>query len=242
MATRPSERPAAAPRLPADANGQPTAASAGPRVAVPQLSPELSAELALGGWDTSWALTPALHTPARWPGARQATWTRERMIEGPARDALAMSDDPTALALACGEGWLCHELLAWGARRVVGVEARPRHLRRARLLREHFAVSAEQLDLRAESEKSAGGRYDVVVLAGVTGSAAEDLDLPRLAASATGGICAIECRGADAEAVAGVALAAGLASVEIARPPLHAHPLHLREELVVLIGRPGESA
>jgi len=220
-----SQRPAAV---------EPAAATAG-------LDPELAEELERGGWETSWALTPELHTPACEPGARQATWTLERMIEADVRDALVMSKDPCALDLACGEGWLCHRLLAWGAKRVVGVEGRAQQLRRARLLRQHFAIAEGELELRPGlGATGRDKRYDVVVLTGLGGGDAGVDGLLERAAASTAAVCVIECAGASADALGKAAVSAGFRCAELVRPPLGAHPLYLREDRVVLIAHPPE--
>jgi len=74
--------------------------------------------------------------------------TRAEMVEGPARAALeAAGTGATAIDLACSEGWFSHRLLEWGAGRVVGVDLREVNVRRARLVRDHFGLPAEQLEL-----------------------------------------------------------------------------------------------
>lgn len=164
------------------------------------------------------------------------------MLERPARNALVMSSDPRALDLACGEGWLCHRLLSWGARAVVGIGYRPGHLRRAELMREHFAIPREELDLRAEGsapgvEATGGARYPVVVLVGVAERIAAEPELLGRAAAFTTGVCAIECRGSDVDAVARTGLAAGFASLERVPPPLQADPRYLLGDRELLLAR-----
>ena len=106
--------------------------------------------------------------------------------------------------MRCGEGWLAHRLLSWGARHVVAVDDRPESLRRARLLRDHFAIPATELELREAHEPAPPGapeRFDVVLLTGALDRAGDPAALAR-AFEATASICAIECAGPEANAVA----------------------------------------
>ena len=138
MATRSTNKPAtAAPARPA-----PPLPSAGK---APALDPRLLSELGGPRWEQSWELLPTLHTAAFDPGARQRFWTLAEMLHPHVRDAFALTQGPagrTALDMRCGEGWLAHRLLDWGARHVVALDERPERLRRARLLRDHFAIRA----------------------------------------------------------------------------------------------------
>lgn len=238
MATRATDKPIT-PRPTEARRGDAVRRSAS---AGPCLDPRLEAELAAEPWEQSWELTPAIHTPVRDPGARQRWWTLERMLEPYARDAFALAParDRAALDLHCGEGWIAQRLLRWGARRVVACDDREDRLRRARLLREHFAIPAAELDLRDGAGASAAeseGRFDVVVLAGAADRIAGEEPLISLAAAATRSICAIECHDAAANAVAEAALEAGFGSVERAAPPLHAAPRYLLGDLELLIAK-----
>jgi len=205
----------------------------------PALDPRLVAELDGPRWEQSWELTPSIHTAALDPGARQRLWTLGEMIRPAAFDAFAISDSPAALDLHCGEGWLAQRLLDWGARRVVAVEERAERLRRARLLRDHFAIPSAELALLSEAEwtpPASDERFDVVLLTGAPERAA-DVELLRQAHHSTRSICAIECPGPEANAVAAAALAAGFASVDRIRPPLQGAPVYVLEERNVLIAR-----
>ena len=206
----------------------------------PALDPRLVTELGAERWEQSWELTPSIHTPVLDPTARQRWWTLEWMLEPYARDALVLSDDPIALDLHCGEGWIAQRLLEWGARRVVAFDDRPDRVRRARLLRDHYAIPAAELDLRLAGEIGQGDfeeRFDVVALTG----AADQLDaahgLLSVARARTRSICAIECDGAAANAVAEAALAAGFASVERASQPLHGAPCYVLGHRELLIAK-----
>ena len=206
----------------------------------PYLDPRLVAELDGEPWEQSWELTPAIHTPVRNPAARQQWWTLERMLEPYARDALILSGDPVALDLHCGEGWIAQRLLDWGAGRVAAFDDRPDRVHRARLLREHFAIPAAELDLSLAGDAdrpAVEGRFDVVVLTGVADRLSADQGLLSLAGATTRSICAIECNGTDADSVAGAALAEGFASVERASQPLHAAPLYVLGDRELLIAK-----
>lgn len=163
-------------------------------------------------------------------------------MEPYARDALALGEARDALDLNCGEGWIAHRLLDWGARLVVARDERPDRMLRARLLREHFAVPATELDLRDPPERTeaeAGMHFDLVVVAGAADRLIADTSMLAAAATAARSICAIECRDADANAVARAALEAGFVSVERASPPLQADPRFLLGELELLIAKTG---
>ncbi len=203
----------------------------------PCLDPRLVAELAGNRWEQSWELTPSIHTPVLDPAARQQWWTLERMLEPFARDAFALAEDPVALDLHCGEGWIAQRLLEWGARRVVAVDDRPDRLRRARLLRDHYAIRAAELDLRDPGDDH-DGRFDVVVMTGARDRlGAEPEALLSSARAATRSICGLECRNLDANSVAEAALAAGFASVERATAPLQAAPSYRLGERELLIAK-----
>lgn len=206
----------------------------------PRLDPRLAAELAGDAWEQGWELTPSIHTPVLDPAARQQWWTLERMLEPSARDALVLADDPVALDLRCGEGWIAQRLLEWGARRVVAFDDRPDRVRRARLLAEHFAIRPAELELHDAGEIGAAvpeGRFDVVVLAGAADRLGADQGPLSVASARTRSICAIECNGADADTVAHAALAAGFASVERATTPRDAAPRYLLGHRELLIAK-----
>jgi SAM-dependent methyltransferase len=205
----------------------------------PALDPRLLAELEGDPWETSWQLTPAVHTPAGDPEARQRAWTLAQMLRPAARDAFALSEERTALDLNCGEGWLAHRLLGWGARRVVATDDRQSMLLRARLLRDHFSVPGAELELMGPGQlptPDAGRRFDVVLRTGALDRAADAGDLAD-AFERTGRILAIECHGDRANETAEAALAAGFASVDRIRPPLHGAPTYVTEQRDLLIAR-----
>jgi hypothetical protein len=152
-----------------------------------------------------------------------------------------MSDEPRALDLRCGEGWIAHQLLRWGARRVLAVDDRERPLRRAKLMREHFAIPADELEIsgRDSIESVPGGAdsaCDVVVLYDAC-ELGPDAGLLALARSRCRGICALECEAEAADSVAELALASGFAAVDRLRPPIGAPPAFVLGRRDVLIAR-----
>lgn len=237
MATRSTDKPAAARHTSrAIPRGPALPAPEGPG---PAIDPRLLAELDGPRWEQSWELTPSIHTAASDPGARQRLWTLGEMLRPHAFDAFAVSDSPSALDLHCGEGWIAQRLLDWGARRVVAVDDRPDRRRRARLLRDHFGLGSAELVLLEEREwtpPAPEDRFDVVVLAGDLDRAADAETLAR-ARAATRSICAIECHGPAANAVAEAALEAGFTSLDRLRPPLQGSPAYVVEDRDVLIAR-----
>src|SRR3954447_20617344 len=98
--------------------------------------------------------------------------TRAEMIESRVRAALtAAGPESTALDLACNEGWFSHRLLEWGASRVVALDVRPKNLERAAVMREHFGISPDALELRHadvfEIRPAELGTFDVVLVLGL---------------------------------------------------------------------------
>ena len=123
--------------------------------------------------------------------------TRAELIEPRVRAALAVAGpDATALDLACNEGWFSHRLLDWGASRVVGVDVRVKNLQRAAVMRDHFDIPAERLELRQadvfEIEAAELGTYDVVLLLGLIYHVENPMGVIRLARACTKSLCVIE--------------------------------------------------
>ncbi len=203
------------------------------------LDPRLLAEIGGELWETSWALTPTIHTPAVEPGARRRMWSLEAMLRPHARDSFALSPNPNALDLQCGEGWLAQRLLDLGARHVLATDSRPERLRRARLLRDHFGVTSAELELVGADElpePAAEARFDVVLITGMPERAA-DTELLARAHSSSRSIVAIECLGDDASTVAETALEAGFREVGRLRPPLHGAPEFIAGHRDLLLAR-----
>jgi tRNA (mo5U34)-methyltransferase len=123
--------------------------------------------------------------------------TRAELIEPRVRAALtAAGPDATALDLACNEGWFSHRLLDWGASRVVGVDVRVKNLQRAAVMRDHFDIPPERLELRQadvfEIEAAELGTYDVVLLLGLIYHVENPMGVIRLARACTKSLCVIE--------------------------------------------------
>lgn len=123
--------------------------------------------------------------------------TRARMIEPAVRSALAAAGpDASAIDLACSEGWFSQRLLEWGASRVVGVDIREVNVRRAELLRDHHAISAERLSfIRSDVlalDPDRLGRFDVVLLLGLVYHLENPVGAVRVARRLTGSLCVIE--------------------------------------------------
>jgi tRNA (mo5U34)-methyltransferase len=87
-------------------------------------------------------------------------------------------------------------LLEWGASRVTGLDIRAENIRRAVLVRDHFDVPADQLELRQEDlfdiDPEALGRFDVVLLLGLIYHVEDPVGALRRARALTRGICAID--------------------------------------------------
>jgi hypothetical protein len=123
--------------------------------------------------------------------------TRAELIEPRVRAALAAAgSEATALDLACNEGWFSHRLLDWGASRVVAVDVRVKNLQRAALMRDHFGIRPERLELRQgdvfELAPEDLGKYDVVLVLGLIYHVENPMGVLRLARACTRGLCAIE--------------------------------------------------
>lgn len=123
------------------------------------------------GWMYPWSLGPGLSAPAD-PIRIAVHETRAKMIERPLREALARGgDNSSAIDLGCNEGWFAHMALRHGAHRAVGIDIRPVNVRRARLVRDHLGISAEQLQLEQRDVLALDavelGEFDVVLLLGL---------------------------------------------------------------------------
>jgi tRNA (mo5U34)-methyltransferase len=123
--------------------------------------------------------------------------TRAELIEPRVRAALAAAgSEATALDLACNEGWFSHRLLDWGASRVVAVDVREKNLQRAALMRDHFDIRPERLELRQgdvfELAPEDLGQYDVVLVLGLIYHVENPMGVLRLARGCTKSLCVIE--------------------------------------------------
>jgi tRNA (mo5U34)-methyltransferase len=123
--------------------------------------------------------------------------TRAELMEARVREALhAAGPDAIALDLACNEGWFSHQLLEWGASRVVAVDVREHNIRRAMLIRDHFDIPQKRLEFRCADVfdlKSADlGGFDVVLVLGLIYHVENPMGVLRLAGECTRDLCVIE--------------------------------------------------
>ena len=165
-----------------------------------RISPELAAEVGTDpAWMYPWSLSRRVVTPVLDSELPSIHTTRAELIEGPVREALALAGagaGATALDLACNEGWFSHRLLDWGAARVVGVDIRGENIRRAELIRQHFGVARDRLELvegdAYELQPERYGAFDVVLLLGLVYHVENPMGLIRLAYALTRSLCVIE--------------------------------------------------
>lgn len=217
---------------------------------VPALAPALESELAAGPFDHPWELAPGLVAPVSDRSARQAAWTVESMLEEPVRDAFALAAPETprdALVIGCGEGRLAHALIAWGGARVVGLEADEQRLRRAELLRDHFALPPGTLELHAAKslqtlDATELGPFAVVVLPGLSSIADERAAALRDAHACARGLVALLIDGRERAALETAARDAGFERLEALRPPREAERSYVLADRLVVLARAGAPA
>ena len=160
-------------------------------------APELEDEIKRAPWTYPWRLRDGRELPIPVAELESVHRTRAEMIEERVRAALAAAGpDATALDLACNEGWFSQRLLEWGASRVVALDIRDENVRRAQLLRDHYGVPAERLEVRQadvfELDAAALGTYDVVFVLGLIYHVENPMGVLRLARQCTRGLCVIE--------------------------------------------------
>ena len=148
-------------------------------------------------WMYAWQLGRGIVTPVLGPELPHIHRTRLALMEGPVRAALsAAGSKVTVIDLACNEGWFSHRLLEWGASRVLGVDIRPQVIRRAELVRAHFGISPERLELRCadifDLNASELGTFDVVLCLGLIYHLENPIGAMRIARALTRGVCVIE--------------------------------------------------
>jgi 2-polyprenyl-3-methyl-5-hydroxy-6-metoxy-1,4-benzoquinol methylase len=160
-------------------------------------SAELEAEINGPPWTYPWRLRDGRELPIPIAELESVHRTRAEMIEDRVRVALAdAGPGATALDLACNEGWFSQRLLEWGAARVVALDIRDENVRRARLLRDHFGIPEERLEVRQadvfELDPAEVGSYDVVFVLGLIYHVENPMGVLRLARACTRGLCVIE--------------------------------------------------
>ena len=162
------------------------------------LDPALSREIEQPpAWMYAWQLADDVITPVLDPELPYVHRTRLELIEEPVRAVLsAVGPNARVLDLACNEGWFSHRMLEWGASYVLGVDIRPRLIRRATMLREHFRIPADRMELRCadvfDLNVSELGTFDVVLCLGLIYHLENPVGAMRIARGLTRGICAIE--------------------------------------------------
>jgi len=157
----------------------------------------LEEELRGAPWIYPWRLRDGIEVRVANSELPSIHRTRAELIEPRVRAALAAAGpDATALDLACNEGWFSHRLLEWGASRVVAVDIREKNLRRAAVMRDHFGIAPERLQLRQadvfDIEPEALGTFDVVLVLGLIYHVENPMGVLRLARACTKGLCVIE--------------------------------------------------
>ena len=194
----PLRRPPRGLRLPARLPS-PTGGLRGPPApASPRAGDDLERELRSSpAWMYPWPLGALGEPPLLDSELPSVHRTRAEMVEGPARAALeAAGTGATAIDLACSEGWFSHRLLEWGAGRVVGVDLREVNVRRARLVRDHFGLPAERLELVQgdvlDLDPGALGGFDVVLVLGLIYHVEDPVGVLRVARRLTRGVCVVE--------------------------------------------------
>jgi tRNA (mo5U34)-methyltransferase len=148
-------------------------------------------------WMYAWQLADGVITPVLDPELPDVHLTRLELIEEPIRAVLsAAGSNARVIDLACNEGWFSHRMLEWGASYVLGVDIRPRLIRRATLLRTHFGIPADRMELRCadvfDLNVSEVGTFDVVLCLGLIYHLENPVGAMRIARTLTRGICAIE--------------------------------------------------
>jgi tRNA (mo5U34)-methyltransferase len=148
-------------------------------------------------WMYPWQLTEDVITPVLDPELPDVHRTRLELIEGPVRTVLsAAGPNARVIDLACNEGWFSHRMLEWGASYVLGVDIRPRLIERAALLRTHFGIPTNRMELRCadvfDLDIAELGTFDVVLCLGLIYHLENPVGALRIARGLTRGICAIE--------------------------------------------------
>jgi SAM-dependent methyltransferase len=145
----------------------------------------------------AWKLRDGSTTPLAGPELPDIHRTRAELMEAEVRAALAAAGPhATVIDLACNEGWFSQRALEWGAARVLGVDIRPELIRRAELIRDHFAIDAERLQFRCadvfDLDLAALGRFDVVLCLGLVYHLEDPVGAMRIASALSRCLCVIE--------------------------------------------------
>jgi tRNA (mo5U34)-methyltransferase len=148
-------------------------------------------------WMYAWDLGGGVQTSTMNDELMSVHRTRRAIMEPLVRQALAAAGPhATAVDLACNEGWFAHQLLEWGASRVIGVDIRPENVHRAELVRDHLGVDPARLSYRLGDVYDLGGlgEFDVVLCLGLIYHLENPVGGLRIARSLTvdGGLCIVE--------------------------------------------------
>ena len=148
-------------------------------------------------WAYPWRLRDGRDVALMTPELASVHSTRAGLIEERVRAALAAAGPgATALDLACNEGWFSHRLLEWGASRVLAIDVREDNIRRATLLRDHFEIPPQRLELRQadvfDINPGELGEFDVVLVLGLIYHVENPMGVLRLARACTRVLCVIE--------------------------------------------------
>ncbi len=165
-----------------------------------EMDPALRAEIDKPpAWMYPWQLGDEITTPVLGPELPDVHRTRLELMEGPVRQVLAEAGPHArVIDLACNEGWFSHRVLDWGASSVLAVDIRPQVIHRAELVRAHFGISPDHLELRCadvfDLDTSELGTFDVVLCLGLIYHLENPVGALRVARALTKGICVIEAQ------------------------------------------------
>lgn len=160
------------------------------------IAPELQTELD-ETWMYPFRITREITTRLHGTNLPAVHQTRTELIEPVVRAALeAAGPGACAIDIACNEGWFSHKLLEWGAERVVAVDVREQNIRRATLIRDHYGISPDRLELRQQDVLTLDphelGRFDVVLMLGLIYHMEQPMEAIRVARRLTTRTCVIE--------------------------------------------------
>jgi hypothetical protein len=118
--------------------------------------------------------------------------TRAEMIEPAVREALRGGG--RALDLACHEGYFAHRLREWGASEVLAIDIREVNIRRATLLRDHYAITGIKFQQRNVYDLDADelGQFDVVLALGLIYHLENPIGALRVAKALNSRLCVVE--------------------------------------------------
>lgn len=150
-------------------------------------------------WMYPWELRDGRRTPTLGTELASIHQTRAATVEPVVPRALERAGpQATVLDMGCNEGWFAHRALEWGAARVVGVDVRQSNVRRAELLRAHFGLETQRLELVCADvfalAPSALGTFDVVLVLGLIYHLENPVGALRIARGLTkpGGVVVVE--------------------------------------------------